>query len=152
MPVSNTSEPMTINQPVARLASVMRAAGWEVEFIDLDLTGDQPKANIKVVRADGRWLLARVDHLGRASIERFHRERFLDRAPNTKGRVPLSPQVNDQFLGRSHFEGARSMLRHLTAYIADNATHPVHLADLRAGWAAIMSAPLRIEGPATRAA
>ena len=130
---------------VDRLASVMRAAGWEVEFADLDLSGDQARADIKVVRDDGRWLLARVDHLGRASITRYHRASFLGRTPSNKGRIPLSPQIDDQFLGRSNFEGARSMLRSLTAYIADNATGPVALADLRARWGAVMGAPLRIE-------
>ena len=130
---------------VIRLASVMRAAGWEVEFADLDLTGDQVRADIKVVRNDGRWLLARVDHLGRASITRYHRTNFLGRTPSSKGRIPLSPQIDDQYLGRSRFEGARSMLRSLTAYIADNAIHPVALSDLRAEWGTVMSAPLRID-------
>lgn len=136
---------VTRNAPQAHLLAVMQAAGWEVEFIDLDLTGEQPKVDIKVTRADGRWLLARVDQIGRASIERFQRQRSLGMTPNTKGRRPLSPQVDDEFLGRDQFTGARSMLRGLTAYIADNALHPVALTDVRAGWAAIMSAPLLIE-------
>ena len=130
---------------VSRLASVMRAAGWEIEFLDLDLTGNQARADIKLVRNDGRWLLARVDSLGRASITRYHRTTYLGKNPNTKGRVPLSPQIDDEYLGRQRFEGARSMLRSLTSYIADNAVHPVSLTDVRAGWSAIMDAPLRIE-------
>jgi hypothetical protein len=130
---------------VSRLASVMRSAGWEIEFLDLDLTGDQARADIKVVRDDGRWLLARVDSLGRASITRYHRTRYLGKTPNTKGRVPLSPQIDDEYLGRQRFEGARAMLRSLTSYIADNAVHPVSLSDVRAGWGTIMDAPLRIE-------
>ncbi|MCW2240745.1 hypothetical protein [Azospirillum canadense] len=123
----------------------MRTAGWEVEYIDLDLTGEQSKADIKVVRADGLWLLARVDHLGRASVERFKRDCFLGQTPNTEGRRPPSPQVNDQFLGRSHYEGARSMLRGLTAYIADNALSPIPLAQVHAGWVAIRGTPLHLE-------
>ena len=130
--------------PVVRLTSLMRSAGWEIEYIDLDLTGNQPKADIRVKRDDGRWLLARVDALGRASVERFQRERTLGMSANTKGRRPLSPQVNDEFLGRSRFEGARSMLRGLTAYLVENAIRPVALADMRAGWAGVMGAPLRI--------
>ncbi|MGY0790913.1 hypothetical protein ACW7BJ_16225 [Azospirillum argentinense] len=130
-----------IDQAQTRLAALMNRAGWEIEYIDLDLTGDLPKATIKVTRADGRWLLARVDRLGRASVERFQRERFLGKTPNVKGRAPLSPQVNDQFLGRSHYEGARSMLRGLTGYIADNSLHPVALTEMRAGWASIMTVP-----------
>jgi hypothetical protein len=129
--------------PVERLAVVMRNAGWEIEFVDLDLTGERAKANIKIARQDGRWLLARVDELGRASVERFHRERTLGMSPNTKGRRPLSPQVNDEFLGRSRYAGARSMLRGLTAYLVENSVCPVALANMRAGWAAVMDAPTR---------
>ena len=129
---------------VTRLAAVMHAAGWEVEYIDLDLTGEQPKADIKVARHDGRWMLARVDGIGRATITRFHRDCSLGMSANTKGRRPLSPQVDDQFLGRDRFEGARSMLRGLTNYLVANALRPVALADMRAGWAGVMGSPLRI--------
>jgi hypothetical protein len=132
-----------ILSPVNRLAAVMRDAGWEIEFVDLDLTGEHAKAEIKVTRQDGRWLLARVDEIGRASVTRFQRERSLGMSPNTKGRRPLSPQVNDEFLGRSRYEGARSMLRGLTAYLVENAVRPVALADMRAGWATVMGAPTR---------
>lgn len=128
----------------ARLALTMRSAGWEIEYIDLDLTGNQPKADIRIKRNDGRWLLARVDELGRASMDRFHREHTLGMSANTKGRRPLSPQINDEFLGRSRFEGARSMLRGLTAYLVENATTPVSLSDMRAGWSAVMASPLHL--------
>jgi hypothetical protein len=127
---------------VARLQAVMRAAGWEIAHVDLDLTGQQPKAEIKMMRDDGRWLLARVDQCGRATVTRFHRERYLGRHANTKGRQPLTPIVDDQFLGRSSFPGARSMLRGITTYLVENALHPVALSDMRAGWAAVMAAPL----------
>jgi hypothetical protein len=143
--VTNLTMTSSPNQAAVRLASVMRAAGWEIEYVDLDLTGDQSRAEIKVMRSDGRWLFARVDQIGRASITRYHRDIALGRTPGTRGRIPLSPQVNDQYLGRDRFEGARSMLRGLTSYIADNAINPVALSDLRAGWAGIMSAPLLIE-------
>lgn len=64
---------------------------------------------------------------------------------NAKGRRPLSPQINDEFLGRSRFEGARSMLRGLTAYLVENASRPVVLSDMRAAWAGVMDAPLRLQ-------
>ncbi len=133
---------ITLIEAAPRMAGVMSAAGWEIEFIDLDLT--QPKAIIKVMRADGRWVFANVDQIGRTSIERFQRDRFLGKALNAKGRVPLSPQINDTFLGRDRFTGARSMLRGLTSYLVDNALHPVTLTEMRASWAPVMAVPLRI--------
>lgn len=143
--MSSTITPM---DAASRMASMLRAAGWDIEFINLDLTSDTPKATIKVMRSDGRWLFASVDQLGRATIDRFQRNRVLGRTPSVTGRAPLSPQINDTFLGRERFMGARSMMRGLTSYLVDNALHPVTLTDMRAGWAAIMAAPLRIESPA----
>lgn len=126
------------------LQKCMATAGWEINYVDLDLTGDQPRAEIKLERCDGRWIFARVDTLGRASFEVFHRERTLGMSTNTKGRRPLSPQVNDAFMGRHRCLGARHMLRELTSYVVDNATHPIELSDLRKAWAAVMGAPLRL--------
>jgi hypothetical protein len=125
----------------------MALAGWEIAHIDLDLTGERPKAEIKLERCDGRWLLARVDILGRACFETFQRERTLGMTSSTKGRRPLSPQVDDIFLGRQTCLGARHMLKAMTAYIADNATTPVRLEDVRQAWAAVMGAPLRLTAP-----
>jgi hypothetical protein len=116
----------------------MERAGWEVRFIDLDLTGE-PKAEIRLMRHDGRWLHARVDDR-RCFIERFQRRV----TESTKGRTPLNRQISDDFLGRQHFPGARALLRHLTAYVTDNALHPVALADMRAAWGAVTGAPLRL--------
>jgi hypothetical protein len=122
----------------------MARAGWSIDHVDLDLTGERPRAQIKLTRCDGRWLLARVDRLGRAHLETFQRERTLGMSSNTKGRRPLSPQVDDTFLGRQACLGARHMLRTMTAYIADNATMPTRLEDVRQAWAAVMRAPLQI--------
>lgn len=137
-----------MNTPVVSsavaLQKCMALAGWEIAHIDLDLTGDRPKAEIKLERCDGRWLLARIDRQGRASFETFQRERSLGMSRNTKGRRPLSPQIDDLFLGRQRCLGARHMLREMTAYIADNAIAPVLLADVRQAWAAVMGAPLRL--------
>ena len=134
--------------PILSLQRVMQSAGWELKFIDLDLTGEKPKADIKIARDDGRWLLARVDSIGRVTVERYQRETSLGMSVNTKGRRPLSPQVNDVFLGRSTYPGARSMLRDLTGYIARNAQSPIALGTVRSAWASVMASPLRIEGAA----
>ena len=122
----------------------MALAGWEISHIDLDLTGKLPKAEIKLERCDGRWLLARIDQLGRASFETFQRERSLGMSNNTKGRRPLSPQVNDRFLGRHRCFGARHMLKEMTGYIADNSVNPIRLEDVRRAWAAVMGSPLKL--------
>ena len=126
------------------LQRMLAAAGWEVDFVDLDLTGDAPKVDIKICRHDGLWLWARADQLGRCSMETFHRGRALGMAPNQTGRRPSVPLVNDTFLGRQRFEGPRAMLRHMTAYLADNALYPVALADVRSGWAKLMAEPIRL--------
>lgn len=104
----------------------MRRAGWEIHFIDLALDGSAPRAEIKLARLDGRWLWARLDALGRCTIETYHRHKMLGRPADARGRVPLSPQVDDVFLGRrSGFAGPRAMLRALTSYVVDNSLAPV---------------------------
>lgn len=126
------------------LQRCMSLVGWEIAHIDLDLTGERPKVEIKLDRCDGRWLLARIDSRGRANFETFQRERSLGMSRNTKGRRPLSPQIDDVFLGRHRCLGARHLLREMTAYIANNSTAPVRLNEVRKAWAAVMGAPLRI--------
>lgn len=133
------------NNSVASLQKCMALAGWEILYIDLDLTGAHAKAEIKVERSDGLWIFARVDALGRAMFETFKRERSLGMSPNTKGRRPLSPQVNDIFLGRKTCLGARHMLKEMTAYIASNSLENVALPDIRRAWAGVMSTPLLIK-------
>jgi hypothetical protein len=125
------------------LQRAMSRAGWEIDFVDVDLTGGQPAATIKCHRGDGLWLWARVDTLGRCSVETFHRERWLGKPANTKGNWPLSPQVDDVFLGRRRPSDARALLMDVSTYIADNAASPVSLADMQAAWAALADTPSR---------
>lgn len=129
------------------LLRTMARAGWELDFVDLDLTGSDPTVEIRAHRYDGLWFRAHVDRLGRATLERFQRKRSLGMAPNRKGRRPLVPLVDDTFLGRQKYEGARSMLRGMCSYLVDNALHPVALADIRSAWRALMQAPARLERP-----
>lgn len=129
------------------LLRTMDRAGWALDWVDLDLTGSAPRLEIRATRYDGLWVRAYVDQLGRATLERFQRERSLGKAKNQKGRRPLVPLIDDHFMGRQRYEGGRSMMRGLCAYLTDNALHPVALADMRAAWAALMQAPARIAGP-----
>jgi hypothetical protein len=129
------------------LQSAMSLAGWEVDFVDVDLTGAKPSATIKCHRADGRWLWAKVDALGRCSVETFHRETWLGKPANSKGNWPQSHQVDDVFLGRFRPAGARALLQAVSTYIADNAVRPVALADMHAAWEALMSSPMHLPAP-----
>ena len=129
------------------LQRTMALAGWEVDYVDLDLTGGAPKAEIKVRRHDGHWLWARVDQLGRCTLETFQRETSLGESACYGKRAPRCYRHEDHFLGRRRPEGARAMLRLMTDYIADNALYPVALADVRSAWAAVMAAPTRLIAP-----
>ena len=137
-------EASVMPQALARCQRTMSLAGWEIEYVDMDLTGQRPTAEIKVQRDDGLWLWARVDALGRCTTETYQRERALGMVKNQRGRRPLVPLVEDVFLGRRRHEGPRSMLRNMTNYLADNALRSVALADMRAAWAGVMSSPVRL--------
>ena len=131
------------------LLRTMDRAGWALDWVDLDLTGSAPTAEIRATRYDGLWVRAHMDQRGRATIERFQRERSLGAMQNKKtgARIPLVPLVDDLFLGRQRYAGGRSMMRGLCAYLTDNALHAVALAEMRTAWAALMHAPERIAGP-----
>jgi hypothetical protein len=129
----------------------MSLAGWEIDYVDVDLTRERAAATIKCHRADGRWLWAKVDSLGRCSVETFHRESWLGKPANSKGSWPQSPQVDDVFLGRTRPAGACALLQDVSTYIADNAVRPVALADMHAAWEALMGAPIRQAAPALAA-
>lgn len=118
----------------------MYLAGWEVDYVEIDLSKTCPVATIKCHRADGRWLWARVDSRGRCTMETFHRETRVGKPREGKGRWPQSPQIDDVFLGRVRPQGARALLRQMTNYIAENALHPVGVAPIRKAWASAMSA------------
>lgn len=143
-PVGATAKPA---RALDALRRTLAAAGWDIEHLDLDLTGTGPVADIRLAREDGRRLLARVDALGRCSIETFHREIGLGVPANHRGRHARFPLVEDVFLGRTRHEGPRAMLRHLTRYLAGNALRPVPLAELRAAWAGTMAALTTSAGP-----
>lgn len=136
------------NANIRRLEQTMAMAGWYVDFLDMDLTAAQPSVVMKCHRADGRWLWAKVDTLGRCSLETFQRKSYLGKPQNSKGRWPLSPQVDDLFLGRVHPAGPHALMREITNYIADNAMSPVALGDIRAAWAAFMASPAKLAPPA----
>lgn len=127
------------------LLRTMDQAGWSLDWIDLDLTGCAPKLEIRASRYDGLWIHAYVDELGRAMVESFHRESRLGMRDHEKGCRPMVPLIDDHFMGRRRYEGARALLRGLCAYFTDNALHPILLSDMRVAWAAIMQKPIRLQ-------
>lgn len=116
---------------------LLARAGWTIDFADIDLTHSAPIVVLKCHRHDGLWLWAKVDSLGRASLETFQRESWLGKPANTKGNWPLSPQHEDHFLGRQRFENGQSLLNGVFNYLVDNAREPIALADLQSAWLAL---------------
>jgi hypothetical protein len=148
-PISNTVRSLANRHSVNSLLRTMSYAGWTLDWVDLDLTGRAPILDIRATRHDGLWLHAYVDQLGQATLERFKRERSSGMPRNKKAgaRMPTAPVITDYFMGRQRYEGGRSMMRGLCAYLTDNALRPIALAEMRTAWAALMGAPARIDGP-----
>lgn len=121
------------------LARALRDAGWEIAWVDLNTTCSSPTIDIGLYRLDGLWVQARVDSLGRASLERFHRHRKLVMAAGQRGRRPLSPTLDDVFMGRDRFSGGRALLAGLSVYLSDNATQPTNLVELQGAWLELIS-------------
>lgn len=95
-------------------AHALASIGWEIEAVEIDL--HHGRAMMVVRRYDGRWLRLDADGLGRASVERWHREQVWERSPGAAG----FQRCADTFLGRDRATGAGSALRVLAAYLADN--------------------------------
>jgi hypothetical protein len=147
--MSDTLAPSVKPRSVNSLLRTMNRAGWTLDWVDLDLTGRAPILEIRATRHDGLWAHAYVDQLGRATLERFKRERSSGMPRNKKAgaRMPTVPLSTDYFMGRQRYEGGRSMMRGLCAYLTDNAVYPITLAEMRTAWAALMQEPVRITGP-----
>jgi len=141
------SEPWVTPVPVLPMVALSRClsrVGWEIDYVDIDLTKERPVLTIKCHRVDGLWIWVSVDELGRCTMERFHRQSWLGRTANTKGRWPQSPQIEDLFLGRMHASGPRSLLRHMCDYLTDNALSSIRVEDMRDAWRTVMREPIKL--------
>lgn len=127
-----------------RLLAALQRAGWELTYADADLSGERPTAELRLDGHDGRWVTARVDALGRCSIERFQRTKGLRMASDTLGRRPLTPLVEDVFLGRTRSPGPAAMIASLADYLASNGREGVDPRALDAEWTASLAGPLRL--------
>lgn len=145
MTISATPEVSATYAAQETLVSVMERAGWEIDFVDLDLSGVAPTVDIRVRRFDGLWFRAHVDHVGRATVERFHRKITIGLSSHQKGTVPRGQQIEDTFIGRARYEGPRSMLRGMCSYLSCNALRHVSVSDMKAAWGMLMQSPARID-------
>lgn len=102
---------------LAALSSTLEAHGFDLQTVDIDL--HRGVVVIQIHRFDGRWWWLHADARGTV-LESWQRTVTLGRHPSSKPGVPLSPQINDTFLGRSRCEGFRSGLRTLASRLADN--------------------------------
>ena len=131
--------------PAIALSRYLFRVGWEVDFVDIDLTKERPVLTAKFHRADGLWIWARADALGRCTMERYFRTSWLGRGRNEKGRWPLTQQLDDTFLGRIRATEPRALLRQVSDYIIDNALSPIRVEEMRDVWRRAMHAPLKID-------
>lgn len=127
------------------LQAVLQIAGWEIRFIDIDLTGDSPTFDARVERRDGLWVHARMDSLGRCTMERNRRHCWLGKPANARGRIPLAPQVRDEFLGRISAQGPRALARCVSDYIANN-SDAMTVEQMRNAWRPILNAGTKLIG------
>lgn len=99
---------------VSAIAHGFERIGWELRAVEIDMVAG--RVVIEAHRFDGRWVYVTADGLGRASVERWHRDAVVYRYRGG----PTNDGFEDRFLGRTRCEGPRSALRTLCNYIADN--------------------------------
>lgn len=107
------SAALTVAPPAT--CAILASIGWEILSVEIDLVAGRALLDIR--REDGRWLRLSADALGRASIERWQRDRAWQRSSR---RAASYEGVADTFLGRERHEGPRQALRYLSHYVAEN--------------------------------
>lgn len=117
---------------VAALARTLERAGWQILAVDIDMTRET--ARIELRRGD--TFVTFDARNGKASTTRERQEIRTHKA-GRRGDIYRAERVHMHFIGRERHEGARSGLRWLTNYLADNSEGA-----LTAGEARRMLAPL----------
>ena len=113
---------------------VLSRIGWDLRRFEIDMISQS--AVISAMRDDGLWFFARADSVGekgRGFIEVFRRSDSLGRQDNLRhgSRAPLTPLVNDEFILRYRFPGARSMLRGLCLFLVDNSNKEIAFEEVK---------------------
>lgn len=112
----------------------LERVGWTIIAAEIDLSRET--ARIEAKRDDGRYITFDARN-GRATITREHMDRrsvFVKQV--VKGYI--AERIEMRFLGRTSHEGARSGLRSLCSYLADNAVVPTSAIDVRRLFALVM--------------
>lgn len=129
-----STEIAAVDPAIRALQLGLERAGWTIIAAEIDLSRET--ARIEVKRADGRHITFDARN-GRATITREHMERrpvFIKQV--VKGYI--AERIEMRFLGRTSHEGARSGLRAMCSYIADNAIVPTSAIDVRRLFALVM--------------
>ena len=92
--------------------------GWEIREVSIDIA--RGIAVMRLFRRDGLWLFVAADASGKSTIERWQRESVMANGRGCSGRGFKSNVIKDSFLGRSSCFGARSALRAMCDYVAEN--------------------------------
>ncbi|AOV18815.1 hypothetical protein BJI67_16380 (plasmid) [Acidihalobacter aeolianus] len=120
------------------LERLLAQGGWEIRRLVLEIDSVRSQVNVECFRDDGLWVRAVKHPSGHGRLDRFQRTECLGQLHETAAGWPQSRQIRDMFLGRQYTSGARNLMRVLTQYLVDNASHPVSLASMRAAWAPLM--------------
>lgn len=118
----------------AALVRTLERAGWQLLAVDIDMTRETARIELR----RGELFVTFDARNGKASTTRERQEIRTYKA-GRKGDIYRAERVHMHFIGRARHEGARSGLRWLTNYIADNSATP-----LTAGEVRLMLAPLMV--------
>lgn len=118
--------PVILGAPSSEMAlqRILAAAGWTLDYFEVGLTHETTTVNPVIVlrchRHDGLWIWAKVDALGRGTLESFFRERWLGMPVNAKGNWAQSPQIDDLFFRRQKFADGRQLIAGVASYLSSN--------------------------------
>ena len=118
----------------AALVRTLERAGWQLLAVDIDMTRETARIELR----RGETFVTFDARNGKATTTRERQEIRQERF-GRRGDVCMVYRVHMNFIGRARHEGARSGLRWLTNYIADNSATPLHASEVR-----LMLAPLMV--------
>lgn len=116
------------------LVRTLERAGWQLLAVDIDMTRETARIELR----RGERFVTFDARNGKATTTRERQEIRQERF-GRKGDICMVDRVHMHFIGRAHHEGARSGLRWLTNYIADNSSTPLPASEIR-----LMLAPMMV--------
>lgn len=100
---------------IKQLEPMLNNMGWFIDFCDIDVS--KQTIDLRLYQSDGLFLLVKVDHLQRCSIEQFLRNSQLMQSQVYGKKAPLCMNHDDAFLGRFKFENKEKMFTFLDQYL-----------------------------------